>query len=151
MNTLISVLLLVAVAASAPTGSELKHYHNLLKLTTPLDDPANNLLWDFMKAAGKYLCAIGDDDCDIFSVLSVEELLEEDDLNCDETPDKDVCVTARKLVGDPDLPHDELQDALIAQADRSPKMSTKISKWWMHLGTCSLNSSAKESPRNVRR
>ena len=125
------ILLLVATLSPAISSPDIEKY---FKLLTELEDhPAaangNKLMWDIFKDIGSYYCAVGSKECKVF-----EEYLEEDTLsekiNCDETPEHEDCLKARKLLGsEKSLSDQELKEALVADADAKIKATHENFLW----------------------
>ena len=127
------ILLLVATLSPAISSPDIEKY---FKLLTELEDhPAaakgTKLLWDIVKDIGSYHCTVdvGSKECKAFEEYLEEKTLSEK-INCDETPENEDCLKARKLLGsEKSLSDQELKEALVADADAKIKATHENFLW----------------------
>ena len=116
----IIILLLATTATVSTTTDDLGAYFKLLTdlKSHPSAGAGAQLMWDVVRDTGRYLCAIGDKQCDAVMLVLLEDNLEKRNINCDEKRKNKLCVQARQLLGSDSLPHREMKNRLIAKADK---------------------------------
>ncbi|KAL5267090.1 hypothetical protein ACHWQZ_G004205 [Mnemiopsis leidyi] len=104
------------VKRGAVGGDELFNLVDGLK-----DKPSAELKARVFEKIGDYLCAIKDPTCAGEKAIQIEATLVQDGINCDDTPDDELCATARRLVQykDGSLKDEDLKLALLALAAES--------------------------------